>query len=186
MAIMTRFIRLCKADVHGVMDELEDKGLLLKQHLREMEEALERKEARLKAMTGYREQAQRQLDRHEREIQKMEQDVTLALQKDKEDIARFLIKKLKPLRSHCDELRQHMDGLDKEMAQLQGCVEEQRRLYEQIQLRAASFLQKEERQQWDEALSIVLPMRPSKEPSEEEVELELLARKEALKGGTKP
>ena len=34
MGIMTRFMRLCKADMHGVIDRLEDKGLLLKQYLR--------------------------------------------------------------------------------------------------------------------------------------------------------
>ena len=186
MAIMTRFLRLCKADIHGVMDQLEDKGLLLKQHLRDMEEELDRRDARLRSMEGYREQAKCQIERHERELEKLEQDLTLAIQKDKDDIARFVIKKLKPLRSHREELRQHMEGLDKEMAQLRSCVEEQRRLYEQLQLKAASFLQKAEREQWEEAISNVVPVRASSEPSGEEVELELLARKEALKGGTKP
>ena len=33
MSIMTRFVRIFKADIHGVMDQLEDKGLLLKQYL---------------------------------------------------------------------------------------------------------------------------------------------------------
>ena len=32
MGIMTRIMRLCKADLHGVMDQLEDKELLLKQY----------------------------------------------------------------------------------------------------------------------------------------------------------
>ncbi len=186
MAIMTRFIRLCKADVHGVMDQLEDKGLLLKQHLRDMEENLEHKEARLRAMLGYREQAERQVDRHDKEIQKLEQDLTLAIQKDKDDFARFVIKKLKPLRSHREELRQHMEGLDKETAQFRDCLEEQRRQYEQLQLKAASFLQRSEREEWEEAIFTVAPMRAWAEPSEEEVELELLALKEALKGGAKP
>jgi len=40
MAILTRIIQLFKADIHGVMDQLEDQGLLLKQHLRDMEESL--------------------------------------------------------------------------------------------------------------------------------------------------
>ena len=29
MGIMTRFIQLCRADIHGVMDQIEDKGLLM-------------------------------------------------------------------------------------------------------------------------------------------------------------
>jgi len=50
MGIFTRIIRLCKADMHGVMDQMEDQGLLLKQHLRDMETALNRKEMYLKQM----------------------------------------------------------------------------------------------------------------------------------------
>ena len=51
MGIMTRMLRLCKADVHGVMDQLEDKGLLLKQYLREMETSLGHKEQQVNALT---------------------------------------------------------------------------------------------------------------------------------------
>ena len=50
MGIMTRLIKICKADVHGVMDQLEDKALLLKQHLRDMQETLTAKETELKKM----------------------------------------------------------------------------------------------------------------------------------------
>jgi phage shock protein A len=49
MGILTRIVRICKADIHGVMDHIEDQGLLLKQHLRDMEKALSEKEAGLKA-----------------------------------------------------------------------------------------------------------------------------------------
>ena len=58
MGIITRFIRVCKADIHGVMDQLEDKDLLLKQHLRDMEVELSRKEARIRRLVASRDQAQ--------------------------------------------------------------------------------------------------------------------------------
>ena len=58
MAIITRMIRLFKADIHGVMDQIEDQGLLLKQHLRDMEATLVQKEAGLKKMVLAKEQAQ--------------------------------------------------------------------------------------------------------------------------------
>ena len=48
MGIMTRVVKIFKADIHGVMDQLEDPSLLLKQHLRDMEEALNEKEVKLK------------------------------------------------------------------------------------------------------------------------------------------
>ncbi len=52
MAILARIIKIFKADIHGVMDRLENRELLLKQHLREMEEILNRKEAKLRQMTA--------------------------------------------------------------------------------------------------------------------------------------
>ena len=47
MSIATRFVRLWKADLHGVMESIEDKGLLLKQCLREMQDEVENREAAL-------------------------------------------------------------------------------------------------------------------------------------------
>ena len=44
MGIMSRMLRLWKADLHGVMDQLEDKALVLKQYLREMEVSLKQKQ----------------------------------------------------------------------------------------------------------------------------------------------
>jgi phage shock protein A len=52
MAILTRIFRLFKADIHGIMDQIEDQGLLLKQHLRDMEESLVQKEAKRSGPAG--------------------------------------------------------------------------------------------------------------------------------------
>lgn len=185
MAIMTRFMRLCKADIHGVMDQLEDKGLVLKQHLRDMEEELTRKEARLKQIRASRDQAQRDYEKHVRESEKMEQDISVAIEKDKDDIARLLIKKLKPLVYHRDELGRHIETLDREITQFGESVEEQRLQYEQLKLRCTEYFQAAEREQWEKTVATIVPHRISREPSEEEIELELLQRKESIKGGAK-
>ena len=47
MGIASRMVNIFKADVHGVVDQFEDQGLLLKQYLRDMAEALSQKEAEL-------------------------------------------------------------------------------------------------------------------------------------------
>ena len=86
MGIMTRFVRIFKADIHGVMDQLEDKGLLLKQYLRDMEAALEQKKARLQKVNVSRNQVLRERDRYHREINKLEQDLEVALKRNKDNI----------------------------------------------------------------------------------------------------
>jgi phage shock protein A len=183
MAIMTRFMRLCKADIHGVMDQLEDTGLVLKQYLRDMEQELDRKQARLNKVMASRDRAQREHEKYARENEKLEQDLSLAIEKGKDDIARVLIRKLKPLVYHRDELGRHIEVLEREIKQFGECVEEQRLQYEQLQLRCTEYFQSVERETWEQVMSDVVPGSVSREPSEEEVELELLQRKEAIKGG---
>ena len=73
MGIMTRFTRLCKADLHGVLDQLEDKGLLLKQSLRDMESEIGRKETKLGQMTTERDHTHRDSDIRKKEKGKLQQ-----------------------------------------------------------------------------------------------------------------
>ncbi len=182
MGIMTRLMRLCKADIHGIMDQLEDRSLLLKQYLRDMQGDLDRKEAELKNIVASREQAQQDYQRRTRECEKLDQDIEAAIEKDKDDIARSLIKKFKPLAYHCDELGRHIHTLEWETSQLRQCVEEQRLQYEQLQLRSREYFHRVEREEWEKTTSITSPSVGSAEASEAEVELELLKRKESVKG----
>jgi phage shock protein A len=167
------------------MDHLEDKGLVLKQHLRDMEEEVNRKEARLNKIKASRDHSQREYEKFVQESEKTEQDIAVAIEKDKDDIARVLIKKLKPIAYHRDELGRHIETLDREITQFGKSVEEQRLQYEQLKLRCTEYFRAVEREQWEKAVSTIVPHSVSREPSEEEIELELLQRKESIKGGAK-
>jgi len=183
MGIMTRFVRLCKADIHGVMDQMEDKGLLLKQHLRDMREELDRKDARMAGMLALREETEREREKRSREHEALERDLGLAVAKGKDDIARTLIRKMKPLALHRDELERHVQALDRDIAQFRTALDEQRLLYEQLRLKASEHLRRAERQEWEKAVAGAIPHGLCSEPSEAEVELELMRRKAGVKGG---
>jgi phage shock protein A len=183
MAILTRIFQQFKADVHGVMDQLEDQGLLLKQHLRDMEEALVQKEAQLNKMGIARDQAQQALQNGEKELDSLESDLEAAIKKDRDDIARLLIKKLKPLTRIQAERRNHIDLLNHEMGQFKENLAQQRMQYEELKQKAAAYFHRTENQSWEEPWSAAQSGFSVHELSEEEVELELLQRKEALKGG---
>jgi phage shock protein A len=183
MGIMTRFMRLCKADIHGVMDQLEDRTLLLRQYLRDMEEELGQKESRLRKLVVSREKLQRDYDRYVGECEKLEKDIEAALKKSRDDIARLLIKKLKPMAAHQQELGRHIQNLTGEITQFHGVIQEQRLQYEKLELRANEYFHKEERERWEKTIAATIPSAPSEEPTEEEVELELLKRKEVINGG---
>ena len=179
MAIMSRIVRIFQADIHGVMDQIEDKGLLLKQYLREMEEELAKKEARLTDLRAARTQSGRDRERLSREIEQLEGDVTAAVTRDKDDIARMLIRKQKSLTASRNEIDRQLENLDEEIRELSETVESQGLAYEDLKVKAADFVHRAQKRAWYETSALAAAAGPS----DEEVELELIRRKAALEGG---
>ena len=180
MGIMTRVVKIFKADVHGVMDQLEDQGLLLKQHLRDMAEALNLKEVKLNKMHLSRKQAQQEYDKYKQQSKAQEQDLAVAIQKKKDDIARMLIRKINPLNSLRDELAGHLRTLDEEISHCKDHLDQQRLQYERLKHQSVDFFHKTRMQEWQNDLAEKVPAGNYGELSDEEIELELLKRKEAL------
>lgn len=179
MGILSRIFRLCKADVHGVMDQMEDKGLLLKQYLREMESGLKEKANRLEHITQSCRQIERDLTQRREEVQKLEKDLDLAVFKDKDDIARMLIRKRRTLQVTCEQLGHRNESLVEEKRALAETLDRQRLQYDQLKFKVAAFCQQAEQGPVD-AIDASIAW---KTPTQEEIELELLQRKEALQQG---
>ena len=180
MGIMTRMMRLCKADVHGVMDQLEDKELLLKQYLREMEAGLDIKAQQVRGLTQHLERLADRIAAHGQEAEKLEQDLTLALRKEKEEIARMLIRKRRTLSGATGQMKHQAETLTQEKEQLCQTLAEQRLQYETLKVKADAYGRRVKDGPWDD----VGPLG-TVEVDDAEIELELLERKEALqKGGT--
>ncbi len=180
MGITTRLIRIFKADIHGVMDQFEDKGLLLKQYLRDMDDALSEKESCLKKVTVARALAQQEDENYGLEIEKLENDLTTALKKDRDDLARLLIKKIIPLKKIHKRIRQHIDNLDRAITAMKEGIDQQRIQYKDLKHRSRQYFHKADQTVWEKAGSIFNPGDVSDDMSNEEIELELLQRKEAL------
>lgn len=177
MSIMTRLIRLWKADVHGAMDQMEDRELLMGQYLREMKSALDQKTARLQAMQTERQRLERDINTHGDAAASLEKDIDMAVEKEKDDIARFLIKKLKHRTAHLEQCRRRLTELTAEIERLSDTVSEQRRQYDGLAMRYEDLRREKPTEEsppawgyWTEASA-----------SEEEIELELLRRKDAAK-----
>ena len=183
MAILARIFRLFRADMHAVLDQLEDQRLLLKQHLRDMEECLLDKESRLKQMCFMRDQGLQNYERGRKESNDLEQDLEVAIQKDRDDIARMLIKKLKPLHRIQSERDRYLDRLNHEIEALKEDIAQQRLQFEQLRQQAAEFFHRSVTLKKDYSWPTPPDDFNLHDLSPEEIEIELLQRKEALKGG---
>jgi phage shock protein A len=185
MSIATRFIRLWKADLHGVLESIEDKGLLLKQCLREMQDELESREAALNTLVKKKEKARQEQETLQQENSKVEKDLEAAVSMGKDDISRFLIKKRLLLSRHLQELANHIQSLEQDIMNGQEAVADRKAQYEQIQLRSSEFFRSAENKEWELVFSEIIPTTTFQEPSDEEVELELLKRKKNLEAKIK-
>ncbi|MDA8140342.1 MAG: hypothetical protein M0036_16970 [Desulfobacteraceae bacterium] len=183
MAIMSRMLRLWKADMHGVMDQLEDKALLLKQYLREMETSLQQKQAHLAQLRRGREQLQKSQLLRVQERQKVEQDIQLAVRKEKDDIAKMLIRKRLALQAAQERATIELQRLEEDEQRLSHLFNEQQGQYERLKIKAAAYCHQAEQHAmagadsvWNESVGMGVA-------TDEEVELELMRCKEAVAQG---
>ena len=183
MTVMTRIIRLWKADFNGLMDELEDKNLLIKQHIREMEEELEKKKKIIEEIELEKEELLQEHNNHLLELKDLEKDLKVAILKEKDDISRMLIKKITIINRQRKDLEQHRLVLEQKSQKLIEKIKEQQAQYNLLKLKAREYLTKEERSR-----NVSFQNDPSfyaadteHEPSSEEIELELLKYKEGFK-----
>lgn len=179
MGIMTRIARLWKADIHGVMDQLEDQGLLVRQYLREMESSLQEKETRLQHISQTDRRLKGDLDGRNAEIDKIEQDLALALRKDKDQIAKLLIRKERLQQKHCECLVKRREDIEEERHYLAQVLEEQRLRYETMKVKAESFFSRAENTIETDSDRLFGNLDNCR-VDDEEIELELLRRKEKL------
>ena len=183
MGIMSRVVRLCKADLHGVMDQMEDKDLLLRQHLREMQAAMADRQARIGGLEDALRAGQRDRSLAEKQLLVLEEDLDRAVARERDDIARMLIRKVFPLRKSVAHRAQRLEkaaqGLDDERSRLEA----QRLAYDEIRHRVAAARERARN-------AALMPDEEPAEggvhqwsPSDEEIEWELLQRKEAAGSG---
>ncbi|MFZ2632518.1 MAG: PspA/IM30 family protein [Desulfosalsimonadaceae bacterium] len=183
MGIMTRFTRLFKADIHGVMDQMENKELVLKQCLREMEESLTQKQGKLNQLNASLDQVREEIRQLAREKEKIEKDLEIAIEKEKDDIARLLIKKRMKTDQHLDASGRQAEAIEKQMGMLGENIEAQKHQYAEMQLRSESWFQRAGLQKWEEGTAGIIGQSAWNAISDEEVELELMKCRDARKGG---
>ena len=170
MKFFNRLAVLVKADAHGVLEQLEERSLLAKQHLREAELELDRKRARSEALDEESRRLAEEAERLESEVAALDADVELALAGGKAELARFSVRRLLPRRRAAEDLRRRIAEVDEERTRLVQKLEEQEgefaALRRRVRARLASIHE-------EGTARAIVPETPV---ADEEVELELLRR----------
>ena len=99
MALITRISRLFQADLHAVLDRIEEPDQLLRQAVREMEDDLARDEQGMKALNHELGQLVSRETDIGHSLEEIEDELDVCFESGKDDLARALIKrKLEALR----------------------------------------------------------------------------------------
>jgi len=93
MALITRFTRLFQADLHAVMDRMEEPDILLKQAVREMEEDIARDERRAKVVQHELARIGARGSELDRSLHRIDEEMDLCFNSGKDELARGLIKR---------------------------------------------------------------------------------------------
>lgn len=124
MPLISRLSRLFQADLHAVLDRIEEPDAVLRQAVREMEEALERDTRQFKLMQ--REQARlcsRQSDT-ERSLSSHEKELEVCFKSNQDDLARKLIKRKLEAQRFASFLARQLQALESDLEQAAARLEE--------------------------------------------------------------
>lgn len=141
MALIARLSRLIKADVHAVIDELEDPLAVLKQSLREMEEAILQLRQRSQQLAD----DEARMLKHSKEAQASattwEEELALCLEKDNDDLAKTIIRRQLTAKKIQEEVRTRLADLREEKEAIATKLKEQENLFESLKQESELFNQ---------------------------------------------
>src|SRR4029434_6028004 len=93
MTLITRITRLFKADLHGILDGLEEPEEVIKQAIRDMEEDIATQEHRLEELRATLQRLEREAQEATATMQEIEQQIDICFAAENEPLARNLIRK---------------------------------------------------------------------------------------------
>jgi len=165
-----------RAEAHGALEGVEERGLLVRQHLRDAELELLQKRARVEALAEEAARTRAAAAQLAPERARLDEDVALALAGGKDDLARFALRRLLALRREGDALETQAAELADARARLAATLAEQEAELERLRASARAFCAVRGRSPGDD------PLAPPP-IADEEVELELLRRRTSSDAG---
>jgi len=124
MTLITRVSRLFKADLHAVLDRVEEPDLVLRQAVREMEEDLARDARRMDALRSELQRIAARDAEIERSLSGIEEELDVCFEAGKDDLGRALIRRRLEGQSYRSTLARKRAGVQEKLAGLERRVRE--------------------------------------------------------------
>ena len=152
MALITRLSRLFEADLHAVLDRIEEPDALLRHAVREMEEALDLDQQQIGLLKHEQGQLAARQTELERSLARIGEELNICFDSGKDDLARKLIKrKLEAQRfgsflsRKCKVLEERLGGLTTRIEENRARLES---MHQKAELLAGAESSKQPEEHW--------------------------------------
>ncbi len=126
MALITRMTRLFRADLHAVLDHIEEPDILLRQALREMEASFTGSEQQLKLLKHEAVQLKNRTQNFEQALQEMDDELDICFFSQQDDLARALVKRKLESKRHLKQTAEKLTTSRQNCSTLEQKLNEQR------------------------------------------------------------
>jgi len=136
MALITRVSRLFRADFHAVLDRIEEPDVLLRQAIREMEEALAGDEQRLRLLNHEQGQLVVRTRELDQSLHAIEEELDICFAANKADLAHALVRRKLEAQRLNQHLSRRRETLQETVSGLNKRLEENRSQLDSMRQRA--------------------------------------------------
>lgn len=143
MAMISRLTRLFQADFHAVLDRIEEPDALLRQAVRDMEDALALDETHIKQLGADHAQAANRLDELETTLAQLDEELDVCFAAEQDDLARGVIRRQLEARKLGAVLARRKAALTEELAGLEARATENRTRLESMRQKAEMLAESE-------------------------------------------
>jgi phage shock protein A len=136
MALISRVSRLFTADVHAVLDRIEEPQVLLKQAIREMEDEAASGGQQLKWLRHEKQQLEKKRDAGSTLVDELDSELDICFEAGEEELARSLVKRKLTEQQRTKTATAQLDSVASAIVELSAVLDDQRHKLREMQQNA--------------------------------------------------
>lgn len=159
MRIISRVLRLFKADMHAILDSLETPEAIVKQAVRDMRDEIEKSELQLLAVNKQQARLQQSEQKIADQMQSLQQQIGFCFEQRNEQLARSIIRKNLETECIAEQIAQQLLAVTDEKIALQQQLEERQQKLQTISEKLVLFSECSDDIDWQQqpAVNTVTP-----------------------------
>jgi phage shock protein A len=180
MTLITRLTRLCKADLHGLLDSLEEPEEVIKQAIRDMEEDIATQECQLEQLRAIWQRLEREAQQTTATMREIASQIDICFAAENEPLSRNLLRKRLEMAGRAKAIARAQDETRAQSDALATRIAVQKAQLARVVQKLRAYEATRPHQPW--ASSPCVPLQGGSVVTDEEVEVAFLEEKRRRSG----